>query len=174
MVSSKLLALGASALVAGLIGGILIAASVPGFVAPYTTPAPDGPGTVIIGEDQPRATPCAWHETPLTADQMTKLTLNEACGVLQGEVTQIAVVVRGERTTFHFTVLPDAPYKSMANSYNDASWGGALVIEVALADQDALPHLHIGQHLEVQGPFVTDIEHQWNEIHPAKIVTVLA
>ena len=177
MVSSKLLALGASALVAGLIGGLLIAAAVPGIVPAKPSQAADPPGTVLAGADEPQVTPCAWASNPfegVDAEEQAELELIAACGDLKGTVQDITVVIRDETRQFHFTLLPDAGYTSMANADNAASLKGGIMIELELSEQSIISRLHVGEHLQVQGPLVKDIDHGWNEIHPAKIVTVLA
>ena len=57
---------------------------------------------------------------------------------------------------------------------SNAQQDGCLVVEVEPTDSAILPRLHIGRHLEVQGPFVTDVPNGWNEIHPAKMITEIA
>jgi hypothetical protein len=175
MVAPKLLAFAGTTLVVGVVTGLLIASFVPmGAVQPPATV--DGPGTVLVGADEPRTTPCAWAGDPfegMDADQRAELTLIDACGSVRGTVQDILVKVRGETRTYHFTLLPDAGFTQLSNQANADELEGALMIEIEPADQGIIPRLHVGQHLEIQGPHVTDIDHAWNEIHPARIITVL-
>lgn len=136
----------------------------------------DPSGTVLVGADQPQATPCAWNSAPfegLDQAEQDELTLLSACGIVRGTVQDITVVIRDETKRYHFTLLPDAEYASLINAANTASLKGALMIEVEPADQDIMPRLFAGEHLEIQGPHVTDKDHGWNEIHPARIIMVL-
>ena len=45
--------------------------------------------------------------------------------------------------------------------------GSALVVEVLPQDRDAVAIPETGQHVQVVGPRVDDLEHGWPEIHPA-------
>jgi hypothetical protein len=176
MAGSKLLMVAVGTLVAGLVGGMVLG----GFMLPPRTTAPivaqDPAGTVLAGGDEPKTTPCAWNAEPfegMDAEEQAELTLISACGLVKGTVQDITVVVRDEQRMYHFTLLPDAEYASLANSANTAQLKGALMIEVEPADQAIFPRLHIGERLSIEGPHVTDIDHGWNEIHPAKIITVI-
>ena len=132
------------------------------------------PSPVILAPPGPGA--CSWESEPfagMDSADASKLTLINACGKLRGTVTDVAIVVKGERTAYHFLLKPDAEFATMVNAQNDASHGGALMIEVLPSDSFVMPKLHVNQHLEVEGPHVTDIDHGWNEIHPAKVITAV-
>jgi hypothetical protein len=167
--------LAAGMLVAGIIGGFVIAGAMhPAAVTPVV--ALDPPGTVLAGAHEPTTSPCAWASDPFAgvdAEEQTEITLITACGKVTGVVQDITVVVRDEQRVYHFTLLPDTEYASLANAANTAQLKGALMIEIEPQDQGIIPRLHAGEHLEIQGPHVTDNEHGWNEIHPAKIISVL-
>ena len=175
MVVAKLPVIAIGVLVAGVIGGYVIAGALQP-AAPVPSYATDPPGTVITGADQPKTSPCAWASNPL-ADveerEQHELTVITACGLVKGEVQDITVSVAGEYTQYHFTLKPDAEYASMLNDANTKDLKGGLMIEIRFEDQSMFDRIHVGQRLEVQGPHVTDAEHDWNEIHFAKIVTVL-
>ena len=173
--AAKLPLIAVGLLVSGIIGGYAISGAMR---APTPTPTftPDPAGTVLAGADQPKTSPCAWSDNPfdgVSANEQADLHLLSACGLVQGKVQDITVVVQGEQRIYHFTLLPDANYVSMVNDQNTAKLNGALMVEVELQDQGLFDHIHVGEHLEVQGPHVTDEANGWNEIHPAKIVTVL-
>jgi hypothetical protein len=172
---AKLPLIAVGLLVSGIIGGYAISGAMRG---PTLTPTftPDPAGTVLAGADEPKTSPCAWNDNPfegVNADEQTDLQLLTACGLVQGKVQDITGLVQGEQRIYHFTLLPDADYASMANAQNTAQLNGALMVEIEAQDQGLFDHIHVGEHLEVQGPLVTDEAHGWNEIHPAKIVTVL-
>lgn len=118
--------------------------------------------------------PCPWKDAPLAGvEDPSRLTVMEACATVKGVVQEIVLKVNDERTAYHFTILPDAGYAQFVNGENTAQLKGALVVEVLPADSTIMPRLALGQHLEVQGPHVTDTVHGWNEIHPAKVITQL-
>ncbi|HYM14672.1 MAG TPA: hypothetical protein VEZ14_03870 [Dehalococcoidia bacterium] len=50
---------------------------------------------------------------------------------------------------------------------------GWLHMEIVPMDQPRLPKPQVGQRIRVQGPWVTDIVHGHNEIHPVWSLTVL-
>jgi len=97
-------------------------------------------------------------------------TVISAHAVATGRVTSIMILVEGENETYHFLLLPDLQYRYMVNDGNIKHLSGALMIEVLLRDKGVLPKLHIGQHLEVEGPHILDIPNGWNEIHPATAI----
>lgn len=132
------------------------------------------PSPVIL--PQPGSAPCSWQGDPFAGmdeADAAQLTLINACGQMRGTATDVAIVVKGERTTYHFLLKPDAQFATMVNAQNDAQQRGRLVVEVMPADSFVMAKLHVGMHLEVEGPHVTDIDHAWNEIHPAKVITAL-
>ncbi|MCK7468975.1 MAG: hypothetical protein MZU91_13180 [Desulfosudis oleivorans] len=57
-------------------------------------------------------------------------------------------------------------FRSLLQMRNTNVYNGAIMIEIMKTDMFILPKLYIGQHLEIQGPLVTDIRagHGWNEI----------
>ncbi len=159
----------ATSLTVGFLGGL---ASYNAVQPPPAATPPEG--SVIL--PAPSAVACSWANEPFAGvsdEQAAKLTLNDACGKVRGTVTAVMIVVKGERTAYHFLLKPDAEFASMVNAQNTAEQGGALVIEVLPADAAVMPKLHVDLHLEVEGPFVTDSAHGWNEIHPAKVITAI-
>ncbi|MBN1390309.1 MAG: hypothetical protein JXA22_06685 [Candidatus Thermoplasmatota archaeon] len=101
--------------------------------------------------------------------------LNDLNGVLKGRVIMIELSVEDEEDQYHFLVLPDPDFAWMLNDENVRSWRGSIMVEIMKEDDSILPRLFIGQHLSIQGPFVTDIRegHGWNEIDPALIITAI-
>jgi hypothetical protein len=113
---------------------------------------------------------CAWQDEPNHGAPMTDHTLLNACGKLTGRVVLIEMYVEGEDNLYHFLLRPDSGFVSTLNENNTVKLGGALMIEINKADQGVLPRLHVGQHLEIQGPHVLDLGPMYNEIHPVKVI----
>ena len=94
-------------------------------------------------------------------------------GKMTGRVIMIEKFVEDERDQYHFLVLPDLEYRNMVNDANTNDLRGAMMVEIAKSDEYILPRLYIGQHLEIQGPHVTDTNHGWNEIDPVRVIIEL-
>jgi hypothetical protein len=92
---------------------------------------------------------------------------------ISGRIRMIEAAIEGEEDQYHFLLMPDLEFKSLANAENTKVYNGAIMIEIMKSDMFVLPRLYIGQHLEIQGPLVTDIRtgHGWNEIDPALMIT---
>lgn len=90
-----------------------------------------------------------------------------------GHVLTIDLFIENESQRYHFLVVPDTKYTSMLNDGNKQNLYSALMIEVRDDDMSIIPHLHIGQHLEIQGPHVTDNVYGWNEINPANYIAIV-
>ena len=158
-----------AALTIGIVGGLALSNTV---LPRSGSNAPNAEAPQVLLHPASTA-PCSWHDNPfegMTSEESAGLTLIDACGKLTGTVTQIVVRVKGEETVYHFILLPDPAYASMANSVNQQQFGGGLVIEVLAHDAAVMPQLHVNERLAVEGPHVTDIAKGWNEIHPAKII----
>ena len=99
-------------------------------------------------------------------------TLINLNGIVRGRVIMIEKFVEDEEDQYHFLLLPDLEYKSMVNTENINQLRGAIMVEIYKTDEYILPRLYIGQHLEIQGPHVTDISenHGYNEIDPVKMI----
>ena len=97
-------------------------------------------------------------------------TLLNADGKITGRVIMVGKYVEDEQDRYHFLVYPDASYKDMVNDRNKASLDGALMIELLYKDNPVIPKMHVGQHLEIHGPHVTDNNNGWNEIDPANVI----
>ena len=105
----------------------------------------------------------------LSADTSNHILLN-ADGKITGRVIMIGKYVENEQDRYHFLVLPDLASKDLVNDRNKESLSGALMIELLYKDNPVIPRMHIGQHVEIQGPYVTDKTNGWNEIDPANFI----
>jgi len=103
------------------------------------------------------------------ADTSNHILLN-ANGKITGRVILVGKYVENEQDRYHFLVLPDLAYKDLVNDRNKESLSGALMIELLYKDNPVIPRMHIGQHLEIKGPYVTDKTNGWNEIDPANFI----
>jgi hypothetical protein len=70
----------------------------------------------------------------------------------------------------HVNVIPDAAFSWTLNEGNRADQSGALVGEIVPADQGAVHAPAVGAHVRVVGPWVTDLNHGHNEIHPVWVM----
>jgi hypothetical protein len=106
------------------------------------------------------------------ADTSNHIIIN-ADGKVTGRVILVGKYVENEQDRYHFLVLPDLAYKDMANERNKESLDNALMIELLYKDNPVIPKMHIGQHVEIHGPYVTDKTNGWNEIDPANYIKEL-
>jgi len=103
------------------------------------------------------------HQTTLDLD-----------GRITGRVVMLEKFVEGETDRFHFLVIPDPQFGHMLNDANREKLGGAMMVELDYQDMGILPRLHIGQHLEIRGPYVVDNDNEYNEIDPAVFIKDLS
>ncbi len=66
-----------------------------------------------------------------------------------------------------FGLLLSGDDTRLVNDVNVQNYGGALHIEIVPQDQSRLPEPKPGDRIVVTGPWVTDLVHGHNEIHPA-------
>ena len=81
----------------------------------------------------------------------------------------------------HIFLKPDPEYAEMLNDRNVTGQRGNLVLEPVCVGasvpwirlrhacddfKQAFDKSLVGQHVQVVGAFVTDMDHGWNEIHP--------
>jgi len=136
-----------------------------GATRPVSQPASS---TMILGPERAKADPTS-YSADLYEGHHTMINAN---GKIQGRVVLIGMYVENEQNRYHFLVLPDQDYLSMLNENNRVKLTGALMIELLQTDNFVAPMLHIGMHIEVQGPHVTDNQNNngWNEIDPANSI----
>ena len=91
------------------------------------------------------------------------LTLNPSI-VVRGDVVSVRTEQDGD---WHINIKLDKQYEHFLNKMNIKNQHGYLVIEVVPRDQDSVMRPKVGLHVKVEGKFVKDLHHGWNEIHPA-------
>ena len=88
---------------------------------------------------------------------------------------------------YHIRVKLDSAYTYMLNSMNISSEYGDLIVEpicvAAISQSDAVAPCqgltntvylpNAGEHVKVTGPYVTDNDHGWNEIHPVTSIEII-
>jgi hypothetical protein len=117
------------------------------------------------------ASACSWKDLPAgQAWDPQASDLIGLCGKATGKVVMITMYVEQEADRYHFTIQPDTQYAYLMNEQNNktrANRGldGTLMCEIPLSQTGIMPRLHVGQHLEIQGPWIKDKENIWNEIH---------
>ena len=125
--------------------------------------------TTILSPERAKADPASYSADLFNGHH----TLLNANGKVQGRVILIGMYVENEQDRYHFLVLPDTDYSNMLNDNNRVKLSGGLMIELLQTDNFVAPKLHIGQHVEVLGPYVTDNQNNngYNEIDPANAIT---
>ena len=104
----------------------------------------------------------------------SRLKVLDPCTTVEGIVRHVDPVAAGEGDgdlTFDIEVSGDD--QRLLNDVNRQAVGGFLHIEIIPMDQDRLPKPRVGQRVRVRGPWVTDLVHGHNEIHPAWSLEIL-
>ncbi len=113
----------------------------------------------------------------------SRFTINRTCSYAIGYVQEIYAEPDGD---YHMRLKLEPDFKYMLNPINTSSQGGDLVCEIICANQitqaDAVGPCqnytqsiyvpNVGEHIKVTGPFVTDNDHGWNEIHPINSIVI--
>lgn len=155
----------AGKMVAFILVGILVGMGL-GYTASLSMAPKSGSAAanpVILNPPNPQSDP------DRAADTSNHILIN-ADGKVTGRVILVGKYVENEQERYHFLVLPDLQYRDMVNDRNKASLDSALMIELLYKDNPVIPKMHIGQHLEIRGPYVTDKTNGWNEIDPASFI----
>lgn len=135
--------------------------------------------------------------TPIAADgcrigapeagvyQPDRLKVLDPCRHAVGVVVDVAAEDDGDH---HIWFTPDAGYESLLNPENHFQGRPAMLAEITPdcegnpPDNEAaskcppsrLPIPKLGDHVAINGPWVLDMNHGWNEIHPVDSITILA
>jgi hypothetical protein len=157
--AGKLVAFIAVSIMIGMAAGY--AASVA--FAPKSAAAPN---PIILNPPNAKADP------DRAADTSNHILIN-ADGKITGRVIEVGKYVENEQDRYHFLVLPDLSYKDLVNDRNRESLMGAFMVELLYKDNPVIPRMHIGQHVEIHGPYVQDKTNGWNEIDPANFIKEL-
>lgn len=114
-----------------------------------------------------------------------RLKVMVACQHAEGVVVDVAAEEDGDH---HVWFTPDAAYTHLMNPENHFQARPAMLAEISPdcpgqpADEQAaakcpkthLPLPRIGDRVAINGPWVFDGNHGWNEIHPVDSIVILA
>ena len=173
-------------LVALLGGGYTIARSTAGS-APHSPPATaPSPLASNVPDVPPPATGCDPSFEKFTYHPARLVRIQDCIAV-----TGTVAVIRHEKDgDLHILFKLDPAFPGLTNSVNDAKQQGDLVVEpdcvggpVTQADAiqpctgvvppPGLPLVRVGAHLKFTGPYVTDTQHGWDEVHPLEKVELV-
>ena len=112
-----------------------------------------------------------------------RLTIDSACMNVTGTVYTLIYEADGD---IHIRLTVDSPFLYMLNSSNYSGEEGKLVLEpicaTTVTQSDAISSCanftntvyipNVGEKVIVTGPYVTDTDHGWNELHPVSKITI--
>ncbi len=113
-----------------------------------------------------------------------RLEILNACQTVSGTVEKVIQEADGDT---HIRLQVDQGFENLLNQANYDHQNGTLVLEIVCAysptQQDAIAACSgytnsiatpsVDEHISVQGQYVTDLTHGWNEIHPVFSIQVL-
>ncbi len=113
-----------------------------------------------------------------------RLEVLNACQTVLGTVEKVIQEADGD---IHIRLQVDQGFENLLNQANYDYQYDTLVLEIVCAypvtQQDAIAACSgytnsiaipsVGEHISVQGQYVTDLNHGWNEIHPVFSIQVL-
>lgn len=112
-----------------------------------------------------------------------RLYLHDSCVTISGTVWSLLYEADGD---IHIRISLDSPYVGMLNAGNIANQYGKMVVEPVCAttctQTDAIASCQgftntvfipaPSEHVTITGPYVTDNDHGWNEIHPVNTIVI--
>jgi hypothetical protein len=93
-----------------------------------------------------------------------RLQVKSRCRVAIGTVREVKF--EAYDGDVHIDLRPDPGYEGLLSDGNERV-GGNLVVEIIPQDRSRVAVPTEGARVEVVGPWVSDTQHGWNEIHPA-------
>ncbi len=93
-----------------------------------------------------------------------RLNVKSRCRVVVGTVSKVKF--EAYDGDVHVDLRPDAGFEKLLSDGNERV-GGNLVVELIPQDRSRVAVPVEGTRIEVVGPWVSDTQHGWNEIHPA-------
>lgn len=114
-----------------------------------------------------------------------RLKVIDPCKHAEGVIVDVAAEEDGD---YHLWFKPDPAYLYLMNPENHFQARPAMLAEITPdcegnpADSSAaakcpkshLPIPNFGDHIAINGPWVFDSNHGWNEIHPVDSITIVA
>jgi hypothetical protein len=128
--------------------------------------------------------PCPAGAPEAGVYQPDRLRVMEACAHAEGWVLAVVPEPDGD---YHVWIQVDSAYLRLLNSEDHFQGRPALLAEItpdcegqpsdskaaAQCPRSMLKIPHPGDHIAINGPWVFDSNHGWNEIHPVDSITVL-
>lgn len=128
---------------------------------------------------------CAGRDPKANIYHPARLELLDPCKTVAGTVATIRHEADGD---LHIGLRLDQGQEALINAKNRSEQSGNLIVEIICADPvtqadavascanytNTVPVPAISQHVSVTGPYVLDLDHGWNEIHPAWSITTAA
>lgn len=132
---------------------------------------------------KPKAAPRAGSNAGLSASSVCPPSSRTLVGVYHPERLEVldpckkasgtVVEVRHEEDgNLHINIAPDAAYKNLLIPGNYSGENGDLVVEMMARDGGHLPAPTVGQHVDLVGAYVNDLQHNWAEIHPVWSISI--
>lgn len=104
----------------------------------------------------------------------SRLKVLDPCRTVEGTVIAVELPEQGEGDgDISFDVQVSGDDLKLLNDFNLRNTNGGLHLEIVPADQGRLPAPKVGDRIRAQGPWVTDLVHGHNEIHPVWALTIL-
>jgi hypothetical protein len=116
--------------------------------------------------------------------QPDRLRVLDPCKHAKGVVVDVAAEDDGD---YHVWFRPDPGYEYLMNRENHFQAKPAMLAEItpdcegnppngeaaSKCPKSNLTIQKVGDHVEIDGPWVLDMNHGWNEIHPVDTIVVL-
>lgn len=131
-------------------------------------------GTQTIIQTNPDSTHCKQGNIFDGVDRQARFTVLSTCEHAIGVVHDMKDT-KEDDGDYQFNLQVEDSFKKLLNDQNVKQVNGMLVVEIIPADQSS-SNVQIpknGDRIEINGAWVTDNPHGWNEIHPAWQVKIL-
>lgn len=155
-------------------GSVGVPASTSGATQP-SSPAAAIPAATIL---------CAGHDRTEHVYHPDRLRLLDPCKTVTGVVATLRREADGD---IHIGLRLDSGQESLVDATNVSGQGGNLVLEIICAGTvtradavsacasytNPIREPALDAHITATGPYVLDLDHGWNEIHPVWSITVV-
>lgn len=131
-------------------------------------------GTQTVVQTNPDSTHCKQGNIFDGVDRQARFTVLSTCEHAIGVVHDMKGT-KEDDGDYQFNLQVEDSFKKLLNDQNVKQVNGMLVVEIIPKDQSS-SNVQIpkdGDRIEINGAWVTDNPHGWNEIHPAWQVKVL-
>lgn len=153
---------------------------------PHSRPTPTPIPTASVDQESLTPIPSTGECDSTLWDHIyhpSRLQVLESCKTITGTVEVMRTEADGD---FHILFKLDPAYSDLINQVNIDKQHGDLIIEPIcennVTQADAVSscqgfsqnfQIQVGDHLQVTGAYVTDLQHGWREIHPISSIIKL-